>query len=549
MANTAELKDLKKVKQLTSTISQEELLKKFAALSEITTTEKGGEVADKEESTLLSATTDTLEGKYTENGAYARTTTGHPVLDFFAQSGALRPRTDTEIINLFMPAFFYDQTQALRALFYTRNIRGGQGERRTFRVLINYLASTHPDALAPNVQFIPKYGRFDDLYSLVDTPLEDLAFAIISDQWNHDAAAIDASDFASVSLLGKWLKSENASSSDTKRLARLTYKKLNLSPREYRQSLTTFRSVINILEKAMSNNTWDTIDYEKIPSLAHFKHRAAFSRHDSARYSKYLDALQKGTKKINASTLYPYNLIEEYTNMHGGYGYFGHEANLVDRTLEAQWKALPNFLKGDDSFLVMVDTSGSMFPHAICSSVGLGIYFAEHARGSFANHFMTFTDNPRLVELPSGPDVTLLDKVRFVMNPKFCGYSTNLDAAFDALLSSAVRNSVPAADMPRAIVAISDMEIDDATREKEEKALTFTERMKKKFEEAGYNMPTLVYWNVEARQDTFHATLNDNVVFVSGQSPSIFKALCENVDGFSPVAVMERVLGEYEEIK
>jgi len=538
MANTA-----KKITEVTSMKSTKEL-KELAVQKENKKDVNNDNVNETEKkeviNQLLTGMSRISSGKYTENGAYAHSTTSNPLLDFFGESGALRTRTSDEIINLFMAAFAYDEVHALKALFYTRDVRGGQGERRTFRIIINHLANTHPDAIARNIELIPEYGRFDDLYAFVGTPLEDLAFSVIAKQWNADAAAIAAKQYSRVSLLGKWLKSENASSADTKRLAVLTYKHLGMSAKEYRQSLTTFRSIIRIVETAMSSGDWTSIDYSKLPSLAHKKYRAAFARHDEDGYKAYLAALKKGEATINASTLYPYDLVRTYVR-----NGLPRRDQPIDETIEAQWKALPNYLTNEnDSFLVMVDTSGSMFPNAICSSVGLGIYFAERAKGAFKNHFITFSEKPRLVEIPSGSHVTLQDKIRTVLDGRYVGYNTNLQAAFDMLLQAAIDNKVPQSDMPRAIVAISDMEIDQAVTSYcyHTCPTDFTTLMAEKFESAGYKMPVLVYWNVEARQDTFHAVADDNVRFVSGQSASTFTALCEDLDGFNAVALMLKVL-------
>ena len=534
---------IKKITKIKSTKD----LKLIAAKKKEAATEAVSEHESLKSSALLSGMASLSTDKLTENGAYAHSSTKNPLLDFFGQCGALRKRRTEDIIRLFMAAFAYDETHALKALFYTRDIRGGQGERRTFRTIIRHLANSHPDAIARNIELIPEYGRFDDLYEFVGTPLEDLAFSVIAKQWNADAEALAAGQYTKVSLLAKWLKSENASSRKTKELAKLTYKHLDISPKEYRQSLTAFRSVIHIVETAMSSGHWDSIDYSKLPSLAHKKYRAAFARHDEDGYKSYLESLKQGKTKINASTLYPYDLVKAYTQK----GYC-----KLDETVEAQWKALPNYITGDDSFLVMADTSGSMYPDALCSSVGLGIYFAERAKGIFKNHFITFSDNPRLVELPHAANSTLQDKILKVLDPNYVGYNTNLEAAFDMLLKAAINGKVPQSDMPRAIVVISDMEIDAAygypcDYGESSGPTDFTTLMAERFEKSGYKMPTLVYWNVEARQDTFHAEQNDNVRFVSGQSASTFKTLCEDCDSFDAVALMLRVLdGErYEGVR
>ena len=121
---------------------------------------------------IMNETNETL----TENGAIAYRTTNSALLDMFAVIGALRSRPSEEIINKFTKAFAEDQLLAMKMLFYARNIRGGLGERRTFRILIKYMAQYHSDIMRKNISLITIFGRWDDLYELVGTELEDEAF-------------------------------------------------------------------------------------------------------------------------------------------------------------------------------------------------------------------------------------------------------------------------------------------------------------------------------------------------------------------------------------
>lgn len=467
--------------------------------------------------------------KETENGAVALNTTFSPLLDLFGEIGALRSRSEDEIIDLFIKAYAVDRLLSLKMLFYLRDIRGGLGERRTFKVILKYLVENHPEDIRNNLELIPYYGRWDDLFSLLDTPLKSDVLSLIKKQFNKDIDnLITGKD--NISLLAKWLPSENTSSYNTRQLAYKIRRYLGLSSKKYRKMLSALRSKLKIVEKDMSVNNWSDINYEAVPSRASLNYKEAFYRHDEDRYKEYLNKVEAGHAKINSSTLYPYDLVKKYFNNSIYRG-----TPKVDKTIEVQWKSLPDYVNNSEkNFLIIADVSGSMYdPNyiPISTSVGLAIYFAERSKGVFKNNFITFTDIPRLVEIPE--NLSLAEKVHIVRETE--GYNTNLEAAFNLVLNSAISSNVPKEDMPTAIVVISDMEIDQFGEYGEN--VTFTDTMSAKFNEAGYEMPTLVYWNVNARQNTFHATMNDNVRFVSGSSPSVFKGLCENL-GYTALELM-----------
>ena len=277
---------------------------------------------------------------YTENGALAFATTKSAVLDFFSNGGALRDRDESSIIAVFERAYSENPLLATKALFYFRDIRGGQGERRTFRILINHLADKHPEAVAPNLALLAEYGRWDDLYALVDTSLEDNIWPLIDVQLAEDKTA------KKPSLLAKWLASENASSAKTKRYARKTRTALNMSPRQYRKTLSAIRQKIGLVEQRISQNEWTGIEYDKIPSKAGLQYRKAFYRHDAERYAHFLEQVKTGEKKINAGTLYPYEIVEKT----GASGWAPHTVGAQETaTLDAMWNALPDYFDGNET--------------------------------------------------------------------------------------------------------------------------------------------------------------------------------------------------------
>lgn len=446
---------------------------------------------------------------FTENGALSNASTLDYCLDFFGKGAAMRAQTDSAVIDLFSKAFGQNRLLALKTLFYTRDIREGQGERKTFRTIIRWLATNFPEVLRKNLENIPLFGRWDDLYELVGTPLENDAFKLISKQLEHDAVAAQKGN--SISLLAKWLKSVNTSSAQSRKLGYLTAKKLGLTPREYRRALAELRKQIDVLEVKLSAGKFSEIDYEKVPSKASLLYRKAFGNRDGERYRAYLSAVEKGEAKINAKVLYPYEIIRP---IEGSYrAVSADEAKLLD----LQWKNQPNWLEGNEhKGIVVCDTSGSMSGEPILVSVSLAIYFAERNEGPFKNTFITFSSRPTLQTILGN---TILEKVRN-LNRSGWEQNTNLQAVFDLILNTAIRSRIDVKDMPNAIYIISDMQFDAACGNK-----TNFDVIKQKYAAAGYPMPNLIFWNVRSSGDV-PITVDDNgTALVSGCSPSILKTL------------------------
>ena len=224
--------------------------------------------------TLLNAMKQVDNVTLTENGGVTYKSTMNGLMDLFALGGAYRKRSDEDIIFLFKRAFEEDMTYALRCLFYLRDVRGGQGERRFFRVITKWLAKNHTEAMRRNLKYVPEFGRWDDLYVFVDTPLEKDAFDLMYHQLALDVSC------KTPSLLAKWLKSENTSSAKSRALGAKTRKAFCVTPRQYRKTLSVLRNRIKVVERLMSENRWDEIEFDKIPSKAGLIYRNAFARHD-----------------------------------------------------------------------------------------------------------------------------------------------------------------------------------------------------------------------------------------------------------------------------
>ena len=481
--------------------------------------------------------------KLTENGAFAYDSTAQgALLDLFSQVGALRPRTEDEIARKFAAAFREDKLLATKMMFYAGDIRqGGLGERRTFRICLRWMAENHPEIVNKNIELIPYFNRFDSWFVLIGTKCEKLMWEKVLDTLIKDMQAYNASNGKKIvpcSLLAKWMPSENASSEKTRQLAVKAQRALHLTPRKYRKMLSALRKHINVVERQMSAGEWGLIDYAKVPSYAMHNYGSAFAKHDHERFDAYLKSVSKGEAKINAATLYPYDLVEKYLS--GGYSgrHYGDcfINDKVDSVVEAQWKALPNYLTKPMNAVVMADVSGSMRGRPMATSIGLAIYFAQHNTGLYHNQYMTFTDEPHFVNIKEG--ASLLENVQRVAAVGV-GYSTKLEKAFQEVLDVAVANRVPVNQMPKTFVVISDMEIDKYMRPG--RHWDFLKAMEARYNAHGYKLPKIVMWNVNARKDTV-LSQDENTIFISGQSPSSFKALCQNLDGITAYELMLQVL-------
>ena len=446
----------------------------------------------------------------TENGALGYRTTGTALLDLNFAVASLRAKSETEIATLFTRAYFENPTLAIKWMFFARDVRGGLGERRLFRACMRALAIINRDATARVLSLVPEYGRYDDLWSLIGTELEGEVIALIKAQLERDMAC--ASSGESVSLIGKWLPSENASSAETKALARKIRLALGMSARSYRKTLSALRASIDIVEDMMSSGNWNQIEYDAVPSRANLIYRKAFLRNDRKRRIDFLERLAKGKTTINASVLFPHEIVARYNIW-----------DVLDASLEALWGALDDTVSGNDNTLVVADGSGSMHWYhdgnvrPIDVANALAIYFAERAGGNFKDKYITFSSHPQLVDL-SGAD-SLREKLLVARTHNEVA-NTNIKATFDLILETAVNNSMKNEDMPKNILIISDMEFDRATTSGVNETLFAT--IQREYKELGYDVPRLVFWNVASRSGAIPVKENAlGVALVSGFSVSI----------------------------
>lgn len=462
---------------------------------------------------------------YTENGAVSLRSTLDAVYDLFALGAAYRQRSEEDIISLFKKAYREDAELAMKCLFYIRDAREGQGERRFFRVCMNWLAkSDDREAAKRNLQHVAEFGRWDDLYCFIDTPLQNDALEIMRQQ-----IALDMS-CKTPSLLAKWLKSINTSSAESRRLANITREYFRMTHKQYRRTLSILRERINVLEKLMSAGEWDKIEFDKIPSRAGLIYRNAFAHRDvlRERYEKFI--MDKNTK-VNAKVLYPYECVKSALDYieHENYGL---GSDKLDRAaINKYWDNLKDYFNGASlNAMAIVDTSGSMTIKynsiaPINIAISLGLYCAEKCSGPYKGHFITFESNPHFMEV-KGED--FVEKVEYVSVAPWGG-NTNIERAFDMMLEVAVRNNLSQEDIPENLIIISDQEFDAATWD--HGFSTLCDAIKDNWAGMGYKMPHLIFWNCNARHDLIPMRDEGEVTFVSGASPVIFEMIMSSKSG------------------
>ena len=447
----------------------------------------------------------------TENGMSTFSSSMNHNVDLFFKFGA---RRGSDIIPAFSKAFSEDKTIATRIALWGRDAREGSGERQLFRDILKYLIDTDVEIASRVLSRIPELGRWDDLYVAFGTKLENQAKIMFK-------TAIEEKN----GLAAKWIDRKGPN-------ANILRKYLKMDPKTYRKTLVELTKVV---EQQMCAKEFDKIEFEKVPSLAHSRYTKAFHRNAPDEYQKYLNGLVKGETKINVGAIYPYDIIKSMKQ-------FGKSKAT---TAIEQWKALPNYSEESQKIITVVDVSGSMAQRignnqnllAIDVALSLGLYFSDKMEGTFKDCFITFSSTPKLQMLKGD----IFDKM-LQLNQSEWGMSTNLEAVFNLLLDSAVKGNVPENDMPTMILIMSDMEFNACCKYPGAKAF---EMIGKKYEDAGYKIPNVIFWNIASRHETNVPVeyKEKGVGLVSGFSPSIIKSIL-SAKQITPLAILIETIGK-----
>ncbi len=464
----------------------------------------------------------------TANGMKARKNSSLATVDLFNKIGASRGKN---IIPDFVAAFTANKDHALRIALWARDVREGAGERQLYRDILAWLEKNDKDAAMALARKTPELGRFDDLFAFTEKETRQFAFSLIRE-------AINAKN----GLAAKWMPRKGPVAVELRQF-------LGMTPKQYRKTLVNLTKVV---EQQMCAKQWNEINFSHIPSVAASRYRKAFYKNSEA-FKKYVEELKKAPEdrspefkdvKVNAGAVYPYDLLKGRIQATGGYGYgragrMTFSATELDH-IEAQWNALPNYV-GESNVMAIVDVSGSMQTPvsksgltALDVSVSLGLYFADKNKGKFKGIFMPFSGTAQLCELKGN----INQKIDQMVNQQW-GANTNLHAAFDLLLKVAVMNQVPQDEMPGTLMILSDMQFDQCVKF-DDSAIQMIAR---KYEQAGYNLPKIVFWNINAYGNAAAKFNQNGVALVSGFSPAIAKSVLANdLEDFTPENIMLKTI-------
>ena len=473
---------------------------------------------------FVNALKNELNTNVTENGLVGYKNTNNILLDFNYKVPSMRKMDNTTLnkeIDRLLDGVD-DKEILFRYIFYLRDVRGGMGERRVFRAIIKRMAERRMKEVVSLIPLIAEYGRYDDLFVLKDTPYEEDMTYFVFMTLNSDIQRWYENK--PITLLAKWMPSENASSKETKKLAKYFREKFELPPKVYRQLLSDLRGYLSVVEHRISKEEYSKINYESVPSKANLRYGKLFLQKDYKRREEFLKSLEKGEAEVKSQTLYPSDVVSYVRNncmdKYSGERKMYTEAETLAKGM---WKGLKDFGKIGNT-LVVVDVSGSMESNvggkveALDVSLGLGMYFAERNTAPFKDTVVSFSESPEMHQLKSGD---VVNNVSRMLNMDW-GMNTNVKRVFDLVLNTAKKNNCSQEDIPE-ILIISDMESDRCGGGK---YLHDFDSISEKFEKAGYKLPRLTFWNVNSRSNTIPMRENDNgLVLVSGFSPSSIKAV------------------------
>lgn len=477
---------------------------------------------------------------FTANGALSNASSLNFLVDLFAILGSVRGKDFSTFEKLFEQAYSMNRKLTLQMVLWLRDVRGGAGERETTRQILRHLEANHQDDIHEIVPVLAEYGRWDDLLIFTNPQVKLDVYRTIEAHLRNGNA-----------LCAKWMpriyklkKSKDGSVNKesvanvnriaNNQIARELMQVMNINERQYRKLLASLSTTV---EQNMCAKDWSSIEYSHVPSVAMNRYRAAFMRNDETRFTEFGNKVATGEVKVNASALFPYDVTTKFTT-------------TQDNVLIGQWDALPDYLNGS-SILPMCDTSGSMGCPAgeggslecMDVAVSLSLYIADKQKGAFKDVFLTFSESPQMFVLKGN---NIQEKYRDLCRYKagqYWGGSTDIGKAFHHILKTAVKQNVPQADMPEYLLIFSDMEFNETYGYNESGNngnwdVTAYEYAKQLFAQNGYELPKVIFWNLNGRPGNNPVTINDTgTAMVSGFSPAVLTAILagEQVD---PVSIM-----------
>jgi hypothetical protein len=455
------------------------------------------------------------QGARTENGMKARKSTANACVDLFFKIGAMRGK---DVTKEFVAAYVENKDLALRIAQWARDVRGGSGERKLFRDILVLLEKTDIESAKALLSKVPEIGRWDDIFVFESKVMKTAAYTMLGD-------ALRAKN----GLAAKWTPRKGAIALEVREF-------FGMSPKFYRKSLVEMTKVV---ESQMCAKEWDEINFSHVPSVAHARYKKAFGR-NTEKYGEYVKALVKGDDpkvKVNAGAVYPYDVLKGVINHYGSANYTKDQLDVVVK----QWEALPNYI-GDANVLALVDVSGSMTCTAGQSgsvscldvAVSLGLYVADKNKGKFKDTFLTFSGKPELLHLKGN----VVQKAQQMVKSNW-DMNTDLVKAMDKILATAIAGKVDQSEMPEMLLIMSDMQFDQCAKFDD----SAMQMIRRKFTDAGYNVPQIVFWNLNAKDNVPVKYDTRGVAMVSGFSPAVMKSvLSADMENFTPEGIMLKAL-------
>lgn len=444
----------------------------------------------------------TKHGSFTENGAPSNSSTNSPVLDLFFLAGGSRELSKQQIVSKLSLAYNTDKELTTKLIFWAGDIREGIGERRFFKICLNWLWENHKEVVIQNLENIPFFNRYDSMFTLHDSRVYDFLYNKLK---NGDG------------LCGKWMPRKQQFENYSDKFRR----HFKLSPKAYRKLLV---GATKVVENKMCKKEFGDINYAHVPSVAFKKYRKAFKKRDEERFTKFLEDAKEGKTKIHASAIFPHDIIKEYMKNRS-------KDRVLKEAINQQWNNLPNLVKTSEKILPVCDVSESMYDEvgSIHVSIALGIYFSERNEGIFKDSFITFSRDPELHTLKG----SVCDRVDQM--GKLIAYNTDLRKVFELILNTAKREELSQEDMPDKILLLSDMEFDNCCGDV---SLTNFEMIDKMYRDAGYKRPDIIFWNINSSSTKNYPVQQHQTgaALVSGCSPNIIKSVLSGT--LSPLNTM-----------
>lgn len=431
------------------------------------------------------------------------------VLEFLQEVHNLRNESDDKIIELFRRALYSNKILAIKSLFYVRDKKYGEGERRIFNILIKYLALSNPDLLKKTLHLIPKYGRWDDFYSLFDTPLESNVICIFKRQITLDL------NCKSPTTLGKWLKSENTSSKASKLLGKKTRELLGYTPKEYRKILSTLRKKIGIIEHNLSSKNYSNINYSKLSLSTIIRYRKALIKNDKIEFQKHLKSLKQREKKRsikldkNILTETPFNVVDNILN--------DNNRENID-VYSNLWNVVCNNYISDikDTLITLAISGSGCNKHSISYKLAISniLLYKKFNNNRFKNHYIYFDKNPKFMKIEP---LSLYEQIESIKANNLFS-EINISTALDMILFTSLKEGLTYKEIPQNILIISNNSLDEDY---------FTEgllkEIKEKWKLAGFLLPNIKLWIIDEDDNNKSIFNKNNCIIIKGYSKELFK--------------------------